>query len=115
MNVTNRVFASVLGGMVITLLTRKLMYTQPIPVDEARYGFPFPWLIRFQIPPQYPSWGIEPLNFFADVAFWSIVISITLFALTKAKRLLRKSSPDSLQAIMPVANRMTETRSEKEL
>jgi hypothetical protein len=96
MNVTNRVFASVLGGMVITLLTRKLMYTQPIPVGEARYGFPFPWLIRFQIPPQYPTWGIEPLNFLADVAFWSMVVGIVLFALTKAKRLLHKSSLNSL-------------------
>jgi len=60
-------------------------------LGTAHYGYPIPWLIRFQIPPQYPTWGIEPLSFFADVAIWSVTVGIVLLALEKAKRCRHKN------------------------
>ncbi|WP_455285633.1 hypothetical protein [[Eubacterium] cellulosolvens] len=89
MNATNHLLTSVLGGEIATLLTRKLSNTAPTIVGATHYGHPFPWLIRLQIPPQHFPWRIAPLNFLADIAVWSVIVGVALFALQRAKQSLR--------------------------
>ena len=85
MNVKNHLLTSVLGGEVITLLTRKLPNVRPMPAGATQYGYPFAWLIRLQIPPEYFPWRINPANLLVDIAIWSVVVGIVLFAVQRAR------------------------------
>jgi len=90
MNVMKHTLSSVLGGLVVTLVTRKLSNTPPTLLAATQYGHPFAWLIRLQIPSQYFPWRIDPLNFLADVAVWSVIVGIAVFLVQKAKKSSRK-------------------------
>jgi len=47
---------------------------QPNLMGMAHYGYPFPWLIRLQIPTQYSGWRIDIVSFFVGVTFWSFMV-----------------------------------------
>lgn len=81
-----RLFASILGGILVTLLTGLVNSTPPMLVGATHYGYPLPWLYRLIIAPQYNPWNVDPLNFFADVIVWSVVVALVLFALTRARK-----------------------------
>lgn len=81
-----RLFASILGGILVTLSTGLVNSTPPMLVGATHYGYPFPWLYRLIIAPQYNPWKVDPLNFFADVIVWSVVVALVLFALTRARK-----------------------------
>ena len=85
MKVRNHLLTSILGGEVVTLLTRKLPNIRPMPAGATQYGYPFPWLIRLQIPLQYFPWRINPANLLADIAIWSVIVGILLFAVQRAR------------------------------
>lgn len=76
---------SVIGGMLVTLLTGLLVNTPPMLVGAVWYGYPFPWLIRLVLSPEYYPWRVNIPFLLADVAIWAVVIGIVL-AVLSAKR-----------------------------
>ncbi len=76
-----RIFA-IIGGVAITLLTGLIPNT-PMLVGAVHYGYPFSWLIRLVIAPEYFPWRINVLNLVADIVVWTIVVGILLFVSTR--------------------------------
>jgi hypothetical protein len=93
MNISNRLLTSVLGGEVVTLLSRKLSNTPLTLTGATHYGYPFAWLVRLDIPRPYFPWRIAPLNFLADVVIWSVVVGVAILALERAKKRKRTPAP----------------------
>jgi len=85
-NVTTGLLISIFAGVLITLLTGVLESTPPMLVGAVHYGYPFPWLIRLVIAPQYNPWRIELLDFFADIVIWFIVVALVVFILARARK-----------------------------
>jgi len=76
---------SLIGGVVITLLTG-LVSNMPAPVLGAEhYGYPLPWLFRLILAPEYFPWRVDAMALVVDVVVWTIVIGVALFAWTKIK------------------------------
>lgn len=79
------------SGTGITLLTGLIPNTKPGQVGATNYGFPFAWLIKLIIAPQYFPWQANMLNFAVDILIWT-VIGIALFVLVKKLGLPRFAS-----------------------
>ena len=76
--------SSIIGGVIITLLTGLISNT--LWVGAVGYGYPFAWLIRRVVAPEYfPSWHVSVLNLIADIIIWAVVIGIVLLALARTK------------------------------
>ena len=86
MNVTNRLLVSILGGEIITLLTGLFSSTPQMMVGAEWYGFPFAWLIRMIVAPEYNPWRIEFLNLIADVVVWSLILLVIIFIADKVRK-----------------------------
>jgi hypothetical protein len=79
------VILSLMGGVVTTLLTG-LLSKLPTPLLGAEhYGYPLPWLFRLILAPEYFPWHVDPAGLLGDVALWTIVVGVALFAWTKIK------------------------------
>ena len=78
--------SAVVGGVIITLVTGLIINTPPMLVGATHYGYPFAWLIRLIIAPQYFPWRVNVLNLIADIIVWGIIIGIILFALSLRSR-----------------------------
>lgn len=85
-SMATRLLLSILGGELITLLTGVISNTPPMLVGATHYGYPFPWLIRLIIAPQYNPWRLEFLNFIADIVVWSIIVAIVVFTLARVRK-----------------------------
>jgi hypothetical protein len=80
------VIISVVGGVMITLLTG-LLSNMPTPLLGAEhYGYPLPWLFRLILAPEYFPWRVDAVALVVDVFVWTIVMGIVLSVLTKMKR-----------------------------
>ena len=77
-------FSAIIGGVVITLLTG--LFPQKMLMGATHYGYPFAWLIRLVLAPQYFPWRVNGLNLVGDIIIWAIIIGIIVFALVKIKR-----------------------------
>jgi len=86
MNATNRLLVSILGGELLTLLTGLIQSTPPMLVGAEHFGFPFAWLFRLVIAPQYNPWRMDLLSFFADIVVWSVIVFVIVFVLEKARK-----------------------------
>jgi len=76
---------SVIGGVVITLLTG-LVSNMPAPLLGAEhYGYPLAWLFRLVLAPEYFPWRVDVVALVVDVVVWTIVIGVVLFVWTKIK------------------------------
>jgi hypothetical protein len=76
---------SLVGGVVITLLTG-LLSNMPAPLlGSEHYGYPLPWLFRLILAPEYFPWRVDVMALVVDVVIWTIVIGVVLFVLTKIK------------------------------
>ena len=85
MNAMKITILSLIGGVVITLLTG-LVSNMPAPLLGAEhYGYPLPWLFRLILAPEYFPWRVDVVALVADVVVWTIVIGVALFAWTKIK------------------------------
>ena len=85
MNAMKITILSVIGGVVITLLTG-LVSNMPAPLLGAEhYGYPLPWLFRLILAPEYFPWRVDVMAFVVDVVVWIIVIGVVLFVWTKIK------------------------------
>ena len=77
---------SVLGGVLVTLLSGLFPNTPEMLVGAEHFGFPLPWLIRIvypgsplAVPPEYYG------NLVVDIVIWTIVVGIVLFIVTRRK------------------------------
>ncbi len=81
---------SVIGGLLITLLTG-LINSTPYPLVGATwYGYPASWNIYMVVGPQYNPWSFQAASFVIDVVVWFVIVAIVLFAIkygrSKVKR-----------------------------
>lgn len=79
------VILSLIGGVVITLLTGLLSNMPAMLVGAVHYGYPIPWLFRLILAPEYFPWSVDVVAFFVDVVVWTAVIGVALFAWTRIK------------------------------
>jgi hypothetical protein len=86
MNTTSRLLVSILGGVIITLLTGLFPSTPQMLVGAEWYGFPLAWLIRMIVAPEYNPWRVEFLNFIADVVVWSVILFVIVFIVDKVRK-----------------------------
>jgi hypothetical protein len=86
MNTTNRLLVSIIGGVIITLLTGLFSSTPQMLVGAEWYGLPLAWLIRMIVAPEYNPWRIEFLNFLADVVVWSVILLVIVFIVDRARK-----------------------------
>jgi len=85
LNAMKTVILSLIGGVVITLLTG-LLSNMPAPLLGAEhYGYPIPWLFRLILAPEYFPWRVDVMALVVDVVVWTIVIGVALFVWTKIK------------------------------
>ena len=79
------VIFSLIGGVLITLLTG-LLLNMPTPLLGAEhYGYPLPWLFRLVLAPEYFPWRVDLASLLVDVAVWTTVVAVALIAWTKIK------------------------------
>ena len=79
------VILSLIGGVVITLLTGLLSNTPAMLVGAVHYGYPVPWLFRLVLAPEYFPWRVDMAALVADIIVWTIVVGVALFVWTKIK------------------------------
>lgn len=83
---TTRVLLSIFCGELITLLTGVVDSTPPMLVGATHYGYPFAWLFRLVLAPEYNPWRIDLFNFIADIVVWSVIVAIVVFVVARARR-----------------------------
>ena len=71
--------ATIIGGVGVTLLTGLFPNTRPMLLGATHHGYPFAWLIRLIIAPQYFPWRINELNLILDIIFWSAIIGLIMY------------------------------------
>lgn len=92
------VVVSLVGGVVITLLTGLLNSTPGGGLIGATwYGYPLAWTIWRAVGPQYNPWVVSYFNLIIDIVFWFVVVWIVIFAASRmlpatAKRATSKRS-----------------------
>ena len=69
---------AILGGAGITLLTWLYNSTPTGLLGAAWYGFPFTWVKKLIIAPQYFPWRMAIPAFISDIAIWAIVVGVIL-------------------------------------
>ena len=77
--------SSIIGGVIITLLTGLVSNT--VWVGAVGYGYPLPWYIRHVVAPEHVSfWHVSVSNLTADIIIWAVIIGIALLILNKARK-----------------------------
>ena len=85
MNAMKIVILSLIGGVVITLLTGLVLNMPAQLLGAEHYGYPLPWLFRLILAPEYFPWRVDLAGLLGDVAVWTMVVGVALFAWTKIK------------------------------
>ncbi len=75
---------SLVGGLGIALLTG--LVSNRTLLGGEWYGYPFAWLIRRILAPEYFPWNLEALSLIADVAIWTLVTGALLTILLRASK-----------------------------
>lgn len=86
MNLKILTFSIVFGG-IITLLTGLMPNTERELIGATHYGYPFAWLIRRILAPQYFPWRINVLNLVANIVIWAAIVCIALLILKKKRKI----------------------------
>ena len=76
---------SLIGGVLITLLTGLLSNTPALLLGAEHYGYPFAWILRLVLAPEYFPWRVDTLALAADVVIWTIPVGVALFAWAKIR------------------------------
>jgi len=79
------VILSLIGGVVITLLTGLLSNMPTMLLGAEHYGYPLAWLFRLILAPEYFPWRVDAIAMAADVIVWSIIVGVVLFVGTRIK------------------------------
>ena len=80
------VSGSIIGGIVITLVTGLIPNMPSMLVGAAHYGYPLAWLIRLVIAPEYFPWRVNAVNLIIDIALWAIIVGIILFIIKRVRK-----------------------------
>lgn len=83
MNAKRIVILSVVGGVLITLLTGLISSTPPMLVGAVWYGYPLAWLFRLILAPEYFPWRVDITALLVDIVGWSVVVAVVLFIVKK--------------------------------
>jgi hypothetical protein len=83
LNAKRIVIFSVVGGLLIALLTGFVSNTPPMLVGAMWYGYPLAWLIRLVLAPEYFPWRVEVFGLVADTIIWCIVVGVVLSVSTR--------------------------------
>lgn len=85
---TNRKFAaeSVIGGILVTIITRFYNGTPSGLVGATWYGFPVTWIRRLIIAPQYNPWRIDFTGLVVDLAIWIVVSGFVIFITKRTQK-----------------------------
>jgi hypothetical protein len=73
-------------GVVVALLTGLYDNTPTGLVGATWYGFPFVWLRRLAIAPQYYPWVVDEAGLVYDLAFWVVAFGVILLLVLRGKR-----------------------------
>ena len=82
---TKQLILSALVGVVITLISGLISNTSPMLLGAVQYGYPFPWLFRRIVAPEYFPWAVDTGNLVVDIVLWSIVAGIVLVLLNRRR------------------------------
>ncbi len=82
----------VIAGVLLALLTGLINTTSNV-VGAEWYGFPFTWLIKMMLAPQYYPWTIQYLQLVADLAVWILVSWAIIFVVVYCKKATTKKTP----------------------
>jgi hypothetical protein len=74
------------SGVAITLLTGLISNTPPMLVGATWYGYPWAWLIRLVLAPEYFPWRVDALFLIIDIIFWAVIVGIVSFTLKTVKK-----------------------------
>lgn len=85
MNIRTLINALV-GGVAITLLTSLISNTPPLLVGATWYGYPWAWLIRLVLAPEYFPWRVNVSFLVIDIIFWAVIVGIVSFTLKTVKK-----------------------------
>lgn len=77
---------SMISGLVITLLTGLFTNMPAKLLGAVHYGYPFAWLIRLVIAPEYFPWRVNILNLILDIVIWSIVVFAIMFGVAWVRK-----------------------------
>ena len=79
------ILEAAIGGVVATLLTG-LYNSTPQLVGATWYGFPFTWVRRQIVGPQYNPWQLDFMGLVLDLFVWFVIICAVLWVASKRKR-----------------------------
>ncbi len=85
MNAPKIVILSLIGGVLITLLTGLRSNMPALLVGAVHYGYPLPWLFRFVVAPEYFPWSVDMVALVVDVVIWTMIVGLALFVWAKIK------------------------------
>jgi len=69
---------SVIGGVIIALLTGLVNSTPGGLVGATWYGWPVSWLYKLVIAPQYNPWKVQWGNLVIDIIVWIVVVAVVM-------------------------------------
>ncbi|MDE1833476.1 MAG: hypothetical protein KGH58_03600 [Candidatus Micrarchaeota archaeon] len=75
---------SVIGGVIIALLTVLVNSTPGGLVGATWYGWPESWLIRMVVAPQYNPWNVQWVGLVVDAIVWIVIVAIVMLAANRA-------------------------------
>jgi len=82
---TKTVIYSVIGGVVVTLLTGLISNTPAMLVGAMHYGYPLAWLMRLVLAPEYFPWRVNVPNLVVDLVIWIIIVGMAVTVLTRRR------------------------------
>lgn len=86
MMATKTVIYSVIGGVVVTLLTGLISNTPAMLVGAMHYGYPLAWLMRLVLAPEYFPWRVNVPNLVVDLVIWIIIVGMAVTVLTRRRK-----------------------------
>ena len=81
------VIYSVIGGVVVTLLTGLISNTPAMLVGAMHYGYPLAWLVRLVLAPEYFPWRVNVPNLVVDLVIWIIIVGMAVTVLTRRRKI----------------------------
>jgi len=82
---TKTLIYSVIGGVVVTLLTGLISNTPAMLVGAMHYGYPLAWLMRLVLAPEYFPWRVNVPNLLVDLVIWIIIVGMAVTVLTRRR------------------------------
>jgi hypothetical protein len=81
--------SATINGIAITLLTGLIPNRTTMLVGADYYGYPFPWLIRLVLAPQYFPWRVNLLFLIADIVAWALISVVVLLIIAHRRRTMK--------------------------